>query len=474
MSLGPNCTEAASLFLHVPRITQGRREIMVMPLGLPALANSLEDEGIASSIMHLGIEQELNPRFSLRSAFGANPPRLLLLSLHWYLQTRPVLNAANRIRSWLPHTKIVLGGLTASVFAREILEQLRFVDAVVRGDGELPLATLTRRLDSGDWRDVPNLVWRDASGGLHDNGLSYQLDAEGAARLRHGSLAHLRHREAYLQRALYADFSEGAEEGGYARAAYLNAGRGCTVSCVNCGGAASAQTVTCGRKGVLLYPIQKLMRDVHEAVDEGARVLRMSFDPPAARRHLVRWFEAITALDASLRLVFDCWFLPSDALLNSMAQCFAAGSTLVLSPECGSEAVRERVRGLSFSNDDLLGAVREIEVRGFRAHCFFSAGLPTETPSDLDETVRLIHRIRRETKAGISVCPMVADPASPLFFAPERWGATLTRRSLRDFYDEKGVPGGPGYATKWFSETQILAGCDRLLREAGLPTVYGR
>lgn len=467
----PGPTDAAIRFLHVPRVTQGRREIMVMPLGLPALANLLQDEGIPSDILHLGIERELDPAFSLRSTLCANPPRLLLLSLHWYLQTRPALNVAKRVRPWLPETKIVLGGLTASVFAREILEQLGFVDAVVRGDGELPLLALARSLDAGGLHDVPNLVWRDGSGGLHDNGLRYQLDDDVAARLRHGSLARLRNWEAYLERALYADFSEGAEEGGYARAAYLNAGRGCTVSCVNCGGAASAQTVTCGRKGVLLYPIDKLMRDVGEAVGEGARVLRMSFDPPAARRHLASWFDAIGSTHASLRLVFDCWLLPSPELLDAMARTFVPGSTLVLSPECGSEAVRKRVRGLPFSNDDLLRSIREIEARGLRAHCFFSAGLPTETPADLDESVRLIHRIRRETQAGISVCPMVADPASPLWLDPGRWGVTLTRRTLRDFYDEKGEPGGPGYATEWFSEAEILAACDRLLREAGLPAL---
>ncbi len=450
-----------------------------MPLGVPALANLLSDEaGMAPSILHLGIEREVDPAFSLRAYCRSRPPAVVLLSLHWYLQTRPVLRAAKRLRSWLPTTKIVLGGLTATVFARELLEQLPFVDAVIRGDGEGPVLALARTWGDGrtprEPHEVPNLLWRDARGGLHDHGLSYHLDAPSSDRLRHGSLERLRHREAYVARALYADFSEGAGAGGYARAAYLNAGRGCTVSCVSCGGAAPSQATLCGRRGVLLYPRDKLVRDVREALEEGAEVLRMSFDPPSARPHLLAWFSAIETLGAPLRLVFDLWSLPTHDLLDAMARTFEPGSTLVLSPECGSEAVRRRVRGHAFTNDALMESIRAIEGCGMQAHCFFSAGLPTETPADLDESVALIHRIRRETSAGISVCPMVADPGSPLFVDPARYGATLTRRTLRDFYEEKGGAHGPGYATRWFTQERILGACDRLLEAAGLPASFAR
>ncbi len=473
---------ADCLFIHVPRWESARREIMVMPLGLPALANLIADEtGHEPAILHLGIEREADPAFSLRSTLSAHPPRLVFLSLHWYPQTRAVVDVAKRIRSWLPESTIVVGGLTATVFARELLEQLSFIDAVVCGDGEASVLALVRTVlgepgsSAGTVRqalhEVPNLLWRDEVGVLHDNSLRYALDEGDAAKLRHGSLRLLRNRQAYLDRVLYADFSDGAREPGYARAAYLNGGRGCSVNCVNCGGGAAAQAVLCGRQGVLLYPLHKLVRDVEEAVAEGAQVLRMSFDPPAARRSLRAWFDALQGVGQPLRLVFDLWHLPSADLLDSMGKVFEPGSTLILSPECGSEQVRRRMRGLSFSNEQMLGSIREIESRGFRAHCFFSAGLPTETSGDIDASLALIDRIRNETSAGISVCPMVADPGSPLFLDPGAYGARLTRKSLRDFYDEKGLPNGPGYETSFFTEREIVAACDRLLKAAGLPGI---
>lgn len=460
-----------ALFLHVPRFDGERREVMVLPLGLPALVNRLDDDERSAGIVHLGIERDLDPAFSLRRLLHTFQPRLVLLSLHWNQQTRPLLDVARRVREWRPDATIVLGGLTASVFHRELVASLPFVDAVVRGDGEGPLLALVRAvLDGrGTLADVPNLTWRDAAGGVRENPHAWTLDAATAAALRHGSLALLRHRDVYLERALYADFSEGADGSRHRRAVFLNAGRGCPRSCATCGGAAESQRLTCARDGVVLYPVDKLVRDVQDAVGEGAGVLRTCFDPPGSRPHSAAWFAALRAQGLPLRLLYDFWYLPSRNFLAELARTFEAGSVAVFSPECGSEAVRFRVRGFPFTNRRLLRAIRETEDAGLTAHCFFSAGLPTESPADVDETARLIERIRRETAAAVSVAPMFVDPASPLSLDPARWGVRLVRRTLRDFYEERGLPGGPGYETAHFDERGILAAVDRLLGVAGLP-----
>ncbi len=456
-------------FLHVPRWSAERREIMVMPLGLPALANLLADRGRSCAILHLGLEREADPSFSLTAWLQHHQPRIVCLSLHWHPQTRAVIDTAERVRTALPDSRILVGGLTASVFARELAESVRCIDGVVRGDGEVPLIEAVRvAIDGhGSWERVPNLVWRDARGVVRDNGLTWALDAGFSASLRHGDLQLLQHLDRYLARPLYADFSEGsADAQGYAGAAYLNAGRGCTASCASCGGASQSQRDICRRTGLLLYPIDKLVRDVREAAHHGATTLRVSFDPPAARAHNTRWFDAIDAQRWRPRLVYDCWYLPTIPLLDRMARTFAPGSLVVLSPECGSERLRQRIRGLPFRNASLLRAVRAAEARGLRVHCFFSAGLPGETPDDLDETARLIQRIHEETSAAVSVCPMFLDPGSPVFREPERWGVRLVRKTLGDFYDSKGIPEGPGYETDHFDERGILEACRRLLTVA--------
>lgn len=463
-----------ALFIHAPRFGGNRREVMVLPLGVPALADLLARDGRSVEILHLGIEPEVDPTFSIARAIADLRPRLALISLHFNPQTRAAIDAARWVRQVAPQTPIVLGGLTATVFARE-LASLPFVDAVVRGDGEQPLRQLARVIldGEGSFEDVPNLTWRDSSG-VRESEARWVLDHETAGVLEHGSMRLLRHREQYLSRALYADFSEGASgSAGYPYAAYLNAGRGCTADCAYCGGSASSQMLTAARAGVLLYPLQKLLKDVRDAVGEGARTLRTCFDPPEARAHIGRWFDAIRSDSISLRAIYDFWLPAPRAFLVDLARTFTPGSVAVFSPDCGSDVVRRRLRGYAYSNEQLLRSVAEAEEVGLSVHCFFGAGLPTETHADVDETERLIERIRRETRAAVSVTPMFIDPGGAIFRDPKLFGVRLLRHGLRDFYEERGIAGGPGYETEHFSEAEIVGACSRLLAAAGLPGLAG-
>lgn len=465
-------TQLDALFLHVPRYRGQRREVMVLPMGLPAMVNLLADEGRRVEIWHLGIESEVTRGFSLRAALERAQPSVILLSLHWNQQTRPVIDLAERVKRWRPEAKVVLGGLTASVFAREAAGALPFVDAVVRGDGEEPVRQLLRCWidDEGTLAQIPNLVRRGSDGAVVEADERWQLGADLAASLRHGDLGRLRHRGAYLERALYADFSRGAEGSeGYRRAAYLNAGRGCAARCVYCGGAAAGQLVSSGRRGVLLYPLEKLVVDVRDAAGAGAEVLRSSFDPTPARPLVRQWLEALEAEGLRLRWIYDLWSLPTPELLEALGRRSAAGSVVVFSPECGSERVRQRVRPPGLSDEELLRSIEAAEAEGLRTHCFFSAGLPGEGPAEVEQTARLIERLRASTAAAVSVAPMYVDPGSPMWLEPARHGVRLLRSRLLDFYNEIGLPGGPGYETEHFDEAAILAACDRLLAAADLP-----
>lgn len=453
-----------ALFLHAPRFDGDRREVMVMPLGVPALANLLLDDGRTVEILHLGIEPEVDASFSLRRAVREREPRVILVSLHFNPQTRAAIDAARAARAYAPEAKIVMGGLTATVFAHELVA-LGLADVVVRGDGEEPLRALMRVLLDGEGAlaAVPNLTYRDGNEVRVSSG-RWSLDVATAGKLRHGDLRALRHREAYVARSLYADFSEGSKGSeGYPFAAYVNAGRGCTADCACCGGAAGTQDLLSGRHGILAYPIEKLARDVADAVDAGARVLRSCFDPPEARRHVLDWFARLRADGLGPRAIWDLWAPAPRAFLEELARTFAAGSLAVYSPDAGSEAVRRRIRGYAYSNEQLLGSIREAEARGLDTHCFFAVGLPSETQADVEETARLVARIRRETRAAISVTPMFVDPGSPLSREPSRWSARLIRRSLRDYYEERGVRGGPGFETEHFSEQQAIDACKRVL-----------
>ncbi|MBU1121651.1 MAG: B12-binding domain-containing radical SAM protein, partial [Candidatus Omnitrophica bacterium] len=69
--------------------------------------------------------------------------------------------AAEMIKRYSPETKVVLGGIHASVLPVRTLEECQWCDFVVVGEGEKILLKLVQTIENkGDFKDVPNLVYR--------------------------------------------------------------------------------------------------------------------------------------------------------------------------------------------------------------------------------------------------------------------------------------------------------------------------
>jgi radical SAM superfamily enzyme YgiQ (UPF0313 family) len=87
--------------------------------------------------------------------------------MHWYEHCYGAVETAKFCKQVLPDAWIVMGGLSATGFAREILENFPSVDFIIRGDAEIPLLALARLLlQSGQAVDpaalagIPNLSYR--------------------------------------------------------------------------------------------------------------------------------------------------------------------------------------------------------------------------------------------------------------------------------------------------------------------------
>lgn len=103
-----------------------------------------------------------------------------------------------------------LGGYTASLFCEEIIQEFQQVDAVIRGDGEVPIVELCKVLHEIKLHNNPNnkqiqdllgtvqnLVWRDEAGKVILNKFSYVGTAEDIDRLDFAAFDLLRDWEQY-------------------------------------------------------------------------------------------------------------------------------------------------------------------------------------------------------------------------------------------------------------------------------------
>ena len=141
------------------------RRTVYFPIGLLSIGATLRKHGRAVRVFDLNnmqidaFEPHLNAVFALWLAEFR--PRVVgiggLFSGAWPFQKQ----IAQCVRRVLPEAAIVLGGIHATMFSREILDRYPFIDYVVIGEGEETMQTLLERLEAGsDLADVDGLVYR--------------------------------------------------------------------------------------------------------------------------------------------------------------------------------------------------------------------------------------------------------------------------------------------------------------------------
>jgi radical SAM superfamily enzyme YgiQ (UPF0313 family) len=453
------------VIVHLQSRAGDRNEIMAMPMGLLSIAGYLDKRGHRARIVHAGLSRERAADERALDGAGA-----LLLDLHWTRQARPVVEFAQRAKRKFAHVPVVVGGFTASYFSREILAGVPEIDAVVRGDGEVPAAVLLDAIERGesDWSEVPNLAWR-RRGRVVENSRTFSVSDGFAGGLDHACFELFPAYPEYLERCIYADFDTSTREGQahrYSRAFFYNPGRGCPGRCSFCGASFWTHKMLDCQSGFFFYPLAKAARDLAKARAFGAETWRVSFDPSPRREYYRELFARVRREGLRYRLVFDCFLLPTASFVDVVERTFSPDSVLVISAECGSERVRRRNRSFFFANDTLVERVRLIRGRGLGAHVFFSAGLPFERASDIAATEALIRRIREIPGAGVTVCPMDLDPGSPMFEDPARFGVRASIRRFAGYCRADFGSGAPHYRTRALSARSIAAAVERLRKVA--------
>lgn len=438
------------LFIHCPKFKNYYRPIgeyifiNYMPMGIVALADLLFRKGYETEVVHLGVEWMTDKGFSLVDYIGHKKPRVVALSLHWHPQSYEVLEWARRIKEAFPHTFILLGGLTASFYHREIMERFPWVDAVIRGEGEVPLLQLTEAvIKGGALEQIPNLTWRRGDK-VSENALDYWATEDILDGLCFTNFALLKNCRTYIDWVLMPFFVKGFSKKRNRLFFSLKTplfdlmiGRGCPVNCTWCGGGRDAQRLIAGRRGVIFRDIERVMDSIREALNWGYETMHVCFDPyPHRPAYYLKLFSRIREERLKVEFFFESFGLPTREFIDGFAQTFGPRSLLALSPESGSEEVRRRNKGYSYTNQELWDCLEYTRERGVKVDLFFGLGLPYERERDLNETARLIDRIRRHfpNVQGFRTFTIEMEPAAPWYLQPEKFGVKTDLRTFADFY----------------------------------------
>jgi radical SAM superfamily enzyme YgiQ (UPF0313 family) len=415
-----------------------------MPMGVLALADLLCREGYETEVIHLGVEWIGDKGFSLIDYITHKKPRIVGFPLHWHPQSYDVVEQARKVKESFPEVFILLGGLTASFYHREIIERFPWVDAIIRGEGEIPLLQLIETvIKGGGFAQVPNLTWRQGDE-IRENPLAYCASQVIVDGLCFTNFALLKNHRLYIDWVLMPFFVNGFSKERNrlffslkTRMFDLMIGRGCPVNCTWCGGGRDAQRLIAGRNEVIFRDMERVMDSIREAVRWGYETMHVCFDPyPRRPDYYLKLFSRIKEERIKVDFFFECYGLPTREFIDRFAQNFGPRSLLTLSPESGSEEVRRRNKGYSYTNQELWECLDYTREKGVKVDLFFGLGLPYERAEDLNETARLIARIRRDfpNVRGLRTFTIEMEPGAPWHLKPEKFGVRTDLRTFSDFY----------------------------------------
>jgi radical SAM superfamily enzyme YgiQ (UPF0313 family) len=144
------------------------------PLGFTTMAEYMERHGIRVRIVNLAVLMLNKPNFDVEAYLAKLNPVAFGIDLHWLPHAHGSIEVARVVKKLHPDTPVIFGGLSATYFHEELITY-DAVDFVVRGDStEEPMTRLMKSLKGGGgFADIPNVTWKDASGAVVVNDLSW-------------------------------------------------------------------------------------------------------------------------------------------------------------------------------------------------------------------------------------------------------------------------------------------------------------
>jgi radical SAM superfamily enzyme YgiQ (UPF0313 family) len=425
------------------------RPYHLMPVGMAALANLLQQNGIDIKGIILPLECQLNPVFDLKSWLRAyQSARVVLIDLHWYEHCFGAVETARVVREVLPDAWTVLGGLTASGFSKEILEQFPEIDFIIRGDAEKPLLELAAQLIRSDKHpseglnlaSIANLSYRQV-GGVVENACSYCASTEDLDRLNFADLTFLEHcNEYYVHEYIVTDLKKARLALGTKPflGRWITTARGCKHECSYCGGCKSAHKILANRDGIVPRSPARVIDDIVRLKSAGVIQASLTYD--IAELSEAYWQEFFTLLRGSgikIGIYNELFQLPTPRFIDEYTRSVdMSHSCVALSPLSGSERVR-RLNGKLFSNNELFSILGQLNKYNFYTIVYFSLNLPGETDQTFQETLDLardIYDFYPSSLLKILNTNHTLDPFSPMNRYPVKFGIHTSLSSFMDYY----------------------------------------
>nr|MDO8087227.1 cobalamin-dependent protein [Candidatus Sigynarchaeum springense] len=429
------------LFIHPPRNYEHlkanlkkRSSYMLIPMGLVGLADLAEREGYSARILNYPLERVLDDKFSLRAYLNGCDPDFVGVDLHWVVHCAGAIDTLKYVKKHVPNAFTLLGGYSATLYAREIMDNHDFIDGIIQGEAEVPIIQLLKNKKS--LGKVPNLMYRE-NGKVKDNGITYvasEIDSLNFARVKY-----IEHWKEYIEtsfKALRNPFS-------------IEVARGCSFNCIFCGGSRYCMRRMSKRDEVVFRSPARVVDDIKEFLDVSPvkTIFYGHGVHPAAETYFMAINKRIRAEKIDVQAELEAWRLPvSKGFIEDFAKTYDRTRSLFwFSVRNFSATYRKKFTtvfgtfddSLDFSDQQLEDFIHDCQANGIINVLFWDIGYPHETPADAfrnyAKAVKFILRhMGKKDRVGVITEPMIVSPGCPADLFDTKMGLQVRNKTFKE------------------------------------------
>lgn len=425
------------------------------PIGFLAILSYLNSRGYKTRIDNVALKMLNSRRYNFRDELRKIDTDWIGLDLHWLPHVHGAISLARIIKEDRPDIKVMLGGFSATYYAKEIMESVSEVDAVVRGDTtELPMEMI---LAGKNMEDVPNTIYRE-NGHIKDNGFTFtpSMDYQSFdySQILRSSIRNFD----IMGHLPYCGWTKEP-------VAMVITTHGCAYNCGICGGSYFSFKNFYQRNGPIFRSSKKIVEDIMKINDDLRIPVFIAGDillrPPKERDYI---FDTLKKEGLDIPLLLEVFVPhPKDSIEKILGASYDV--SMEISPDSSNDAIR-LANGRPYKNVDLEKFVSNfINMGGKKMDVYFMVGLSKQTRGEVFNDVKYAGHLmginNNDKKLFVFTSPLspFLDPGSKNFEMPSS-GYKLRFKSLMDhFY---GLENGKtwedflNYETEWMDRTTIV------------------
>ncbi len=401
------------------------------PAGFFSLASYLEERGFRVGIYNLAARMLCDPGLDAERFLRGIKARVYGVDLHWFVHAHGAIEVARLLKE-IHGAPVFLGGLSTTIFWREILERYPWIDATILGDTTEPivLAAVEAYSEGREERleRLTNIAFR-RDGRIIYRPPGFVPESLDEYRPKYKYVVKSFVRSGVLNALPWSSFLE------HPVTAIISF-KGCTYNCVTCGGSSFCYRRFMARQRLGVKSPEIVLEEFREITERIRAPLFFVGDLTLLGEKYVERLTDLLSREAGDVEVFFELFKPPPRRVLEMLRRVSPRVYLQISPESPNEKVR-RAFGRPYGNEELLRFLRAVGELDFqRIDLYFMVGLPYQD----EENVRAIGPFFKQAytaskgKATAFVAPLApfVDPGSLAYVYGEKLGYRLLARSVEE------------------------------------------